>query len=206
MTAAAAFPSGDYSCESTRVSTIRLFVLDSLARRGPMHGHQMRALAEEEHVDEWTDITVGSLYGTLKRLEASGLVEAVRTEREGNYPERRVLGITEAGRSDLARLHAATLAAVGLRPDPVDLAVARPQADTLDDLPDVVAARLATLRHALDAHADHLTQIDRYLTVAERLSVTHTADRLRAEIAFHERLLAAVPEIVADERTPKDPS
>ncbi|MFE7406243.1 PadR family transcriptional regulator [Isoptericola sp. NPDC057559] len=188
------------------MSTIRLFVLDSLARRGAMHGHQMRALADEEHVDQWTDITVGSLYGALKRLEADGLIEAVRTEREGNYPERRVLGITAAGRAALSRLHAATLSEVGLRPDPVDLAVARPQPDTLDDLPDVVAARLAALRDALDHHDQHRAQIDRYLTVAERLSVSHTTDRLRAEITFHERLLASVPEIVADERSPKDPS
>lgn len=28
-----------------------------------MHGHQLRLLAEEEHIDLWTDITVGGLYG-----------------------------------------------------------------------------------------------------------------------------------------------
>lgn len=188
------------------MSTVRIFVLDSLVRHGPMHGHQMRALAEQEHVDEWTDITAGSLYGALKRLETDGLVEAVRTEREGNYPERRVLGVTDAGRAALARMHAATLATVAIRPDPVDLALARPQPETLDDLPDVVAARVAELRAALTGHRQHLEQIDQYLTVAERLTVSHGVDRLQAEIDFHERFLAAVPEIVADERARKDPS
>ncbi|MGH3587420.1 MAG: helix-turn-helix domain-containing protein [Pseudonocardia sp.] len=75
-----------------------------------------------------------------------------------------------------------------------------------DDLPDVVAARVAELRAALTGHRQHLEQIDQYLTVAERLTVSHGVDRLQAEIDFHERFLAAVPEIVADERARKDPS
>ncbi|QAY71461.1 PadR family transcriptional regulator [Xylanimonas protaetiae] len=186
------------------MSTVRLFVLDSLVRHGPMHGHQMRALAEQEHVDEWTDITVGSLYGTLKRLEAEGLVAAVRTEREGNYPPRRVLGVTDAGRAALAELHAATLAVVGLRPDPADYALARPQPDRLEELATVLAGRLAELRAQVAEHEEHLVAIDQHLTVAERLTLTHTTERLGAEVAFHERLLAAVPEIVADELSRKD--
>ena len=40
-----------------------------------MHGHQLRLLAEEEHVALWTDITVGSLYGAIKRLAAEELIE-----------------------------------------------------------------------------------------------------------------------------------
>ncbi|QAY63029.1 PadR family transcriptional regulator [Xylanimonas allomyrinae] len=187
------------------MSTVRLFVLDSLVRHGPMHGHQMRALADQEHVDDWTDITVGSLYGALKRLEAEGLLVAVRTEREGNYPPRRVLDITETGRAALAELHAAALAVVGLRPDPVDYALARPQLDQLDDLESVLTDRLAELRAQLTAHTAHLAAVDQYLTVAERLTLTHTTDRLTAEVVFHERMLAAAPAIVADERTRKDP-
>jgi hypothetical protein len=42
-----------------------------------MHGHQLRLLAEEEHVALWTDITVGSLYGAIKRLAAEELNEEV---------------------------------------------------------------------------------------------------------------------------------
>ncbi|GAB2475584.1 PadR family transcriptional regulator [Xylanimonas ulmi] len=187
------------------MSTIRLFILDSLARHGPMHGHQMRALAEQEHIDEWTDITVGGLYGALKRLEAEGLVRAVRTEREGNYPRRRVLDVTDAGRAALAELHAQALTAVGLRPDPADYPLARPQPDRLADLEAVVNDRLTQLRALAAAHERQMLAIDQYLTVAERVTLSHTTDRLQAEIVFHERLLAAVPEIVADELSRKDP-
>ena len=35
----------------------------SLAERGEMHGHALRLLAEQEHIDEWTDFTVGAVYG-----------------------------------------------------------------------------------------------------------------------------------------------
>ena len=186
------------------MSTVRLFILDSLVRHGPMHGHQMRALAEQEHVDEWTDITVGSLYGALKRLEAEGLVEAVRTEREGNYPPRRVLDVTDAGRAALDELHVSALAVVGLRPDPADYPLARPQPGHLDNLATVLKDRLAALHEQVAAHRAQLVAIDQHLTLAERLTLTHTTDRLNAEVEFHERLLAAVPEIVADELSRKD--
>jgi hypothetical protein len=53
----------------------------------------------------------------------------------------------------------------------------------------------------MEAHAN---AIDRYLSVSERIVMKHRADRLDAEIAWHEELLAALPEIVADHarRTP----
>ena len=80
----------DYSRESSRVSSIRLFILGALDIEGEMHGHQLRQLAEKEHIDMWTDITVGGLYGAIKRLAAEGLIEEARVEREGAYPERQV--------------------------------------------------------------------------------------------------------------------
>ena len=94
----------DYSCESSRVSSIRIFLLAALEERGPMHGHQLRLLAEEEHVALWTDITVGSLYGAIKRLAAEELIEEVRVERSGAYPQRQVWAITDAGREALGGL------------------------------------------------------------------------------------------------------
>ena len=117
------------------MSSIRLFVLDALARRGDMHGHQLRLLAEEEHVHLWTDISVGALYGALKRLAGEGLLAEVRTEREGGYPERQVYGITDEGRVALAGLQQAALEQVVLKPDPFDLGLSRPDPDRLDDLP-----------------------------------------------------------------------
>ena len=67
----------DYLCESSRMSAIRLYVLGALAERGEMHGHGLRLLAEQEHIDEWTDFTVGAIYGVLKRMAADGVIERV---------------------------------------------------------------------------------------------------------------------------------
>lgn len=182
------------------MSSIRLYILDALARRGDMHGHQLRLLAEQEHLHLWTDISVGALYGALKRLTGDGLVAGVRTEREGSYPERQVYAITEAGRASLALLHRQGLEAVVFRPDPFDLALSRPDPDRLDELGDALDARLAALREML-AETDRANDRARpYLSTGEQHAMVHRMHRIRTEINWHEDLIAALPDVVADER------
>lgn len=183
------------------MSSIRLFILGSLEQHGPMHGHQLRLLAEEEHVDSWTDISVGSLYGAIKRLAAEGLIEEVRTEREGAYPPRQVWGITYDGRVAAGVIRMAALREIVLKPDPFDLALTRLDPDHLDDLPAMIEARLATFRAKLADDDAHLIAIRRYLTRGEIHASEHRLARLRAEIAWHETLLADLPVIIDDERT-----
>ena len=63
------------------MSSIRLFILSSFDELGPMHGHRLRLEAERKHVHLWTDISVGAVYGAMKRLAAEGLKQA-RNRRE----------------------------------------------------------------------------------------------------------------------------
>jgi DNA-binding PadR family transcriptional regulator len=182
------------------VSSIRLFILDALARHGEMHGHQLRLLAEQEHVHLWTDISVGALYGAIKRLAGEGLLSEVRTEREGGYPERQVYGITEAGRASLASLQEAALEQVVFKPDPFDLALCRPNPDRLDELGESVGRRLAALEHLLDEIVHTNERARPYLSMGEAHALQHREHRLRAEIAWHRELIAALPAVVADER------
>lgn len=181
------------------MSSIRLFILGTLAERGAMHGHQLRLLAEEEHVHLWTDITVGAVYGAIKRLATEQLIESVRVEREGSYPERHVYAITDAGRDTLRILRSKGLNEIVMRPDPFDLAMTRLDHDKLDDLPANIAARLVqlTAMHA-DAQAQR-ARADPYVTVSERFVLSHRAARLAAEISWHEELVAILPTIIADE-------
>ena len=165
-----------------------------------MHGHQLRLLAEEEHVALWTDITVGSLYGALKRLAAEELIEEVRVERSGSYPQRQVWAITDAGREALGGLRLRALRDIVIKPDPFDVAVTRLDEDHLDDLAAIIAARISSLSAKLAEWEAHAAAIDRYLSASERMVMKHRADRLRAEIAWHDELLAALPEIIADDR------
>jgi DNA-binding PadR family transcriptional regulator len=182
------------------MSSIRLFILDAFARHGEMHGHQLRLLAEQEHVHLWTDISVGALYGAIKRLAGEGLLTEVRTERAGSYPERQVYAVTPAGRQSLAALQAAALAQVSFKPDPFDLALSRSDPDRLDHLADAVSERLHTLE-ALLAETEQANHRARpYLSVAETHALQHREHRLRAEIAWHQELIAAMPAVVADER------
>ncbi|WP_245866206.1 PadR family transcriptional regulator [Rhodococcoides kyotonense] len=183
------------------MSSIRLFILGSLAQRGDMHGHQLRLLAEEERIHLWTDISVGGLYGALKRLHAEGLIADIRIEQAGNFPARQVYGITDSGREALAQLRSEALDHFSLKPDPFDLALTRLDPTRLDVLPDVIAARVQTLKqHLLDAEAAN-ARAGPYLSLAERYALSHRETRLRAEIDWHENLVDALSDIVADERT-----
>ena len=181
------------------MSSIRLYILGALAEEGEMHGHQLRQLAEKEHVHFWTDISVGALYGALKRLAAEGLIDEVRVEREGSYPERQVWAISDAGRRALAELRVEALRQVVVRPDPFDLAMSRLDRERLEELPEHIEARMENLRARLAEREATLIRIARYLTPTEHFVLQHGTERLLADLAWHERLLERLPELIADE-------
>lgn len=168
-----------------------------------MHGHALRLLAEEEHIDEWADFAVGAIYGAIKRLAAEELIDSVRVEREGNYPERQVYEITAAGRESLHEIRREALETIIHRPDPVDLALARAGDLGEATIREVLEDRLAELRARVESEQRHLTHIAHFLTLMERHVMRHDGHRLAGEIAWHEELLAALPEIIADEESRK---
>lgn len=185
------------------MSSIRLYILGALADEGEMHGHQLRQLAEKEHIDEWTDISVGALYGAIKRLRAEGLIDEVRTERDGAYPERQVWGITGAGRIALDILRYEGLSQIVTRADPFDLAVSRLDMTKLDEVPLLLQNRVAQLKVLLAQDEVTLASISRYLTPLELMVMSHKTTRLRADIAWHDELLSRLPDLLAEERTRK---
>ena len=105
------------------MNSTRLFVLGSLARRGPMHGHQIRREAQIDRTELWANVNPGSLYGALHRMEAEGVIRALRTEQEGNRPARTIYEITQEGRAEMMAQRDEALQHTRLRPDPVDLAL-----------------------------------------------------------------------------------
>lgn len=196
--------SRDESCESSQVSSIRLFILGSLAERGPMHGHGLLLLAREEHIDEWTDFASSAVYGAIKRLAKEGLIDVLRVEKQGNYPERLVYEISENGEVDLCKLREHGLVEIVIRPDPLDLALARLDPERLDDLPALITERLGRLSDTYAASREHLVQIRKHLTVAESWAMSHQLFRWKSEVEWHQELLAALPEIIADEKSRKE--
>ena len=117
------------------MSSIRLFILSSFAEHGPMHGHLLRLVAERMRVPLWTDISVGAVYGAMKRLAAEGLLREAGREQEGNRPTRQLYEITEEGRRALAALRREGLREVWFKFDPFDLALTRMDRDALETLP-----------------------------------------------------------------------
>jgi DNA-binding PadR family transcriptional regulator len=180
------------------VSAIRLFVLGTLAAAGPLHGHQIRQQAQTDRTEMWADVKPGSLYGALKRLAAEGLIREVRTERQGNRPERTVYEITETGRAALAALRDDALERITSSHDPFDLALALSR-----DLPDeylerIVTARVSALRARESSLRLRVEDADPYVNEAERMVLLHLVERAAAEVRWHEELLVRMPKIGAD--------
>jgi DNA-binding PadR family transcriptional regulator len=174
----------------------RLFVLGMLARGGPMHGHQIRRSAQIDRTELWADVKPGSLYGALHRMEAEGVIKALRTEREGNRPARTVYEITAEGQAELQAQRDEALRHVRLRPDPVDLGL-----QFADDLsPDDLRAILEERRDAIAAELASWRRLqviaDPYLTPIDRTTFRHSLLRLETELAWHDELLEKLPELL----------
>jgi DNA-binding PadR family transcriptional regulator len=179
---------------TTRMNATRLFVLGSLAKSGPMHGHQIRREAQIDRTELWADIKPGSLYAALHRMADEGLIAPVKTEQQGNLPARTIYEITKAGRKELEVHRDEALRRTKLPNDPVDLALQH-----LDDL-DPESARLVIINRRQD-YANQLAewqrlqrQADQYLDDLDRLGFRHQILRIEAEIAWHDEVLATLPE------------
>jgi DNA-binding PadR family transcriptional regulator len=158
----------------------RLFVLGALAKHGPMYGHQIRRDARTDRADLWSDVRPGSLYGALHRMAAEGLIEPVRTEQSGNLPARTVYAITAEGQRELRALRTEALEDIGLRPDPVDLALVMSGDLDAEVLRGYIENRIKMLDSQAARHAHH---------AADDLVAEHTRLRVAAELAWHQLVL-----------------
>lgn len=179
------------------MSSTRLFVLGELARRGPMHGHQIRRAAQLDHVDAWTDIKPGSLYGSLQRMSAEGLVRPLRTEQEGGRPPRTVFEITAEGRYELEIHRAAALRETRLIPDPIDLALAHVQDMAEESVRAALQDRRDALSHQHQSRLHLREEAAPYLSAMEQAIFDHSLRRLQLEMEWHDDLLDQLPKLLA---------
>lgn len=186
------------------MSSIRLFILGSFDERGPMHGHGLLLLAEEEHTDEWTDFAPSAVYAAMKRLAVEELLVKDRVEKPGNYPKRQFYRISESGERALRELRTEGLTALAIKPDPFDLALARLDPAALDSLSTIIQERLARLREVAAEKQAHFEEITPLLTMAETWAMRHQISRWQSEAGWHEELLAVLPKIIADEKSRRE--
>jgi DNA-binding PadR family transcriptional regulator len=180
------------------VSSIRLFILGTLATSGPLHGHQIRQQAQFDRTEMWSDVKVGSVYGALKRMASEGLIREVRTERVGNRPERTIYEITADGKRSLAAIRWTALHDLARHDDAFDLALAQSRNVADEDLEQVVQVRLAGLEVRLTLLQHEAETADPYLNEAERMVLQHLIERASAEVRWHTELTARLPKIAAD--------
>ena len=69
---------------------------------GEKHGYEIKQIVDSR-LSRLTDISSGTIYYTLKKLEKKRFVVRSR-KREGNRPERRVFAITDEGRKQFESL------------------------------------------------------------------------------------------------------
>lgn len=80
---------------------VRILLLALLNMR-EASGYEIKKLTDEGQFRHFVDISFGSIYPTLSRLESEGLV-ACREEPQSGKPDRKVYSITEAGKRELVR-------------------------------------------------------------------------------------------------------
>jgi DNA-binding PadR family transcriptional regulator len=183
----------------------QLFVLGTLARRGPMHGHQIRRRAELERAEFWGKVKVSSLYAALHRLEEEGLIEAVETQQEGRFPARTIYAITEEGRRELVVLLEESLHHTAVEAEPIDLALTF--SDTLEEsyLRLALEERLAALHASAESMERMEQQVRQYLTPVDGMVLRHFALRLEAELRWHQELLDQLPALRSEEAVVASP-
>ncbi|NUU06048.1 PadR family transcriptional regulator [Leifsonia sp. C5G2] len=86
--------------EPHTLTPLAVAALALLAER-PSHPYEMYQTLMQRSEDRLVKVRPGSLYHTVDRLEAHGLVRATGTEREGNRPERTTYEITDEGTRSL---------------------------------------------------------------------------------------------------------
>ncbi|MEV4007797.1 PadR family transcriptional regulator [Actinomadura sp. NPDC049753] len=158
---------------------------------GPMHPYEMQQRIRDHAYDQAVKITHGSLYHSVERLAAGGLIEPLETSREGRRPERTVYAVTSAGR-DAAQFRLAELLVRPAEEFPLfGTALA-----FINLLPEGEVARLlrnrsVSLEAALAAHQtahDSLRKqgIERYKLIDQEWLIA----RLRSELDFVRGLVA----------------
>jgi DNA-binding PadR family transcriptional regulator len=181
------------------MTAARLLVLSLLASVGPMHGHHLRRRAEIIDVDRWAEVSIGSLYSTLHRLEDERLITPLRREQAGNYPARTVYAISDEGREELKLLHAQALERLQLHADPVDLAIAVSGGSQEAEIRLLLEQRRRALetRLAYDRAQHERMAASGMLTARSRAVFRHWELRLGAELQWHSEVEALLAQIVA---------
>lgn len=152
-------PSGTVPTEERGevVGSLAVLVLGLLTERD-MHPYEMQQLLRSRREERLTRFSVGSLYRTVQRLAAAGLVREVGCQQQGNRPQRTVYGVTDAGRAALARSVAAGLRDCGGSSTEFLVALNELHSLPREEAADVLRGRVAGAAEQLQRYDDWLAE------------------------------------------------
>ena len=180
----------------------RLMALGILAQNGPSHGHHIRRVADVTNVGAWGGVSVGALYRELRSMEREGLIEAARTEKVGNRPERTVYAITAEGHLELTTLREQAIRPLSSGLDPIGVALLF-AADGMDreELRRTLRARRDMLAIAAGQTAADREQLiaKGFLDVLAAAVMQRGVMTTEAEIRWHDELDAVLSEPLGGE-------
>ena len=172
-----------------RLTPLGLMVLALLAE-GDMHPYEMMRLMRGRRDDRLVSITNGTLYHTVGRLERAGLLAQVRTDREGNRPERTTYTLTSDGADAVGAWVRRELRRTD-RPAEFRIALAEAHNIGRDEAIDLLRERRAGLQDQHALHSDGFRDaLDRSVPEVYLLEVGREAVLLETELRWLDALLA----------------
>lgn len=175
-----------------KLSSLGIAALALLAER-EMHPYEMYQLLVTRGEDRLLKVRPGSLYHTIERLNRTGLVRVVGTEREGNRPERTTYEITEQGQLALGERVTEMLEAPADEFPQFPLALAEAHNLPRDTVVHLLERRLVHLRGDLDFYRSAFTAVrDKKVPRKFWLDVTYRNHLLEADISWIEQLITEI--------------
>ena len=97
-------PSMPMSNRKAETARLPLLLLSLLAER-PMHGYELNQQIKARAINTWAAVGLSSIYQTLERLVADGLLSAQDEPNHGQGPSRRTsYTLTQAGQAHLLQM------------------------------------------------------------------------------------------------------
>ena len=160
----------------------RLLVL-GLLRMQDMHGYQIAEVIET-HFGDSVHIKKPTMYDTLKKLAAEGLVDS-QEEQEGNRPPRTVYSITEAGDQEFMRLLKESVTEYTPPHAFGDVGLMFMDVLSASEAVQLLSERRDAMKHSMEGHSEVDPHDGAMALAADRL-----AYHLRAEIEWLDDALA----------------
>ncbi|MEV6210109.1 PadR family transcriptional regulator [Kitasatospora sp. NPDC051914] len=180
-------------------------VLGTLQNSGPLHGHEIRRIAEVTSVSSWGGVSVGALYRELRTMDETGQVESVRTEQVGRRPARTVYRITAQGETELRTLREEAVTEIHHGTDPFGVALLFTRTDDLPTLLGLLKRRreaLRVLRDGIAAEGEALHSAGA-IGPLDAVMFRRRVIQLDAELAWQDDLDRVIEQAVADASGPR---